>query len=67
MNDLTDEQLAQTLHDAINEAEARATNRGKTRIARLLGLAHKALHAAGIECVDDGVVSPTSIGGDKAA
>lgn len=65
MDDLTDEQLAQGLHDHINEAERRAKVQGRTRIARLLGVAHKALHVAGAECVDDGLISPASIGGDK--
>lgn len=67
MDGLTNDQLAQTLHDAINEAESRALAAGKTRVLRALKVAHKALHAAGVECTEDEDtgVSTESIGGDK--
>lgn len=67
MQELSDAQLAETIRDAINEAETRAINRGKTRIARLLHIAHRALGAAGEECVDDDDidVGTQSTGGPK--
>lgn len=67
MENQTNDQLAQTLHDAINEAESRALAAGKTRIHRLLQIAHRALHAAGVECTEDEDtgVSTQSTGGPK--
>lgn len=67
MNNLTDDQLAATLYQAINEAESRAATRGKTTILTMLQAAHTLLAAAGEQCLCDEEIeiSPMSIGGDK--
>lgn len=68
MQNLTDDELASMLNQAINEAESRASARGKLVILQLLQGAHTLLKAAGDQCVcdEDIEVSPMSIGGDKS-
>lgn len=63
MEQLTNNQLAETIRTALAEAESRAAN--KPRVLRALKIAHRALHSAGLEAYGDAEVSLESIGGDK--